>query len=63
MAVTTNLLRSRAIPASVDHDEDSVVDIVGAGYWHSAFNISMTAIIAAGAGVSDQGIHRKYIAR
>ena len=53
-AITANLLRSRAIFVFVDHNEGFMVDIVGAGDGHSAFNISMmTTIVAAGAGVSD----------
>ena len=52
LAIAASLLRSRAIPASVDHDEDFVVDIVGTGGdGHNTFNVSTTAaIVAAGAG-------------
>ena len=52
LAIAVNLLRSRTIPASIDHDKDFVVDIVGRDEMATnTFNVdTTTAIVAAGAG-------------
>ena len=64
LAIAASLLRSRAIPATVDcGDEDFVVDIVGTGGdGHNTFNVSTTAaIVAAGAGARVIKVRNKVL--
>jgi anthranilate phosphoribosyltransferase len=63
LAAAADVLRERALKATVEHASDFVVDIVGTGGdGYNLFNVSTTAaVVAAGAGARVIKVMRSYL--